>query len=46
MAAGSARTRAKAQYVIFSTSGAGDPINANVPGTYADPNIIHSRIRR
>ncbi|HZU83333.1 MAG TPA: hypothetical protein VE987_10470 [Polyangiaceae bacterium] len=32
----------KAQYVIFNTSGAGDPINANVPGTYEDPNITHS----
>jgi hypothetical protein len=33
---------AKAQYVIFSTSGGGDPINASAPGTYADPKIIHS----
>lgn len=32
----------KAQYVIFATSGAGDPINANVPGTYEDPGIVHS----
>jgi hypothetical protein len=30
------------QYVIFSTSGNGDPINASVPGTYTDPNIVHS----
>ena len=33
---------AKAQYIIFATSGSGDPINANVPGTYGDPNIAHS----
>ena len=32
----------KAQFVIFNTSGAGDPINASVPGTYEDPNIVHS----
>lgn len=31
-----------AQYVIMSTSGNGDPINASVPGTYDDPNIVHS----
>jgi Protein of unknown function (DUF1501) len=34
--------KAKAQYIIFNTSGLGDPINANVPGTYDDPNITHS----
>jgi hypothetical protein len=32
----------KAQYIIFATSGAGDPINASVPGTYEDPSIVHS----
>jgi hypothetical protein len=32
----------KAQYIIFSTSGSGDPINASVPGTYEDANIVHS----
>lgn len=32
----------KAQFVILNTSGAGDPINANVPGTYGDPLITHS----
>jgi hypothetical protein len=32
----------KAQFVIFNTSGAGDPLNASVPGTYDDPNIVHS----
>jgi hypothetical protein len=34
--------KSKAQYFIFSTSGLGDPINANAPGTYADANIVHS----
>src|SRR3954471_21351141 len=38
--AGAAAT--KMQYFIFNTSGAGDPINASVPGTYDDPNIVHS----
>jgi hypothetical protein len=33
---------AKAQYVIFATSGNGDPINASVPGTYDDAKIVHS----
>jgi hypothetical protein len=32
----------KAQFVILATSGAGDPINASVPGTYEDTNIVHS----
>jgi hypothetical protein len=32
----------KAQFLIFNTSGAGDPINASVPGTYDDTNIVHS----
>ena len=31
----------KAQFVIFATTGSGDPINANVPGTYDDPKISH-----
>src|SRR6202034_1996967 len=35
-------TQSKAQYIIFSTSGNGDPINASVPGTYEDPKIVHS----
>src|SRR5882757_4317777 len=30
-------SEAKAQYLILSTSGSGDPLNANVPGTYAYP---------
>jgi hypothetical protein len=33
---------AKAQFIIFSTSGSGDPINASVPGTYEDANVVHS----
>ncbi|HVV51612.1 MAG TPA: DUF1501 domain-containing protein [Polyangia bacterium] len=32
----------QAQYIIFNTSGNGDPLNASVPGTYEDPNIVHS----
>jgi hypothetical protein len=32
----------KAQFIIFNTSGLGDPINANVPGTYDDPMVVHS----
>jgi hypothetical protein len=32
----------KAQYIIFNTSGDGDSINASSPGTYEDPNIVHS----
>jgi hypothetical protein len=32
----------QAQFFIFNTSGLGDPINANVPGTYDDPLIVHS----
>jgi hypothetical protein len=36
-------SNAKAQYIIFNTSGNGDPINASVPGTYEDPNIVHSQ---
>ncbi len=35
-------TSGKAQFVIFSTSGQGDPINAGAPGTYLDANIVHS----
>ena len=30
------------QFFILQTSGNGDPINANVPGTYEDPKIFHS----
>ena len=35
-------TTTKAQYILLNTSGNGDPINANVPGTYEDPKITHS----
>jgi hypothetical protein len=33
--------KTKAQYIIMSTSGSGDPINANAPGTYLDSGIVH-----
>ena len=36
------RDPSQAQFVIFNTSGQGDPINANVPGTYDDANVVHS----
>ena len=29
------------QFLILSTSGSGDPMNANVPGCYLDANIAH-----
>jgi hypothetical protein len=29
------------QYVIYSTSSNGDPVNCNAPGTYDDPGIQH-----
>jgi hypothetical protein len=29
------------QFLIFSSSGAGDPVGCNAPGTYDDPNIAH-----
>ena len=35
-------SNSQAQYIVFNTSGQGDPINASVPGTYDDPNIVHS----
>jgi hypothetical protein len=34
--------RSRAQFVVLATSGSGDPINANVPGTFEDPRISHS----
>jgi hypothetical protein len=37
-----AQTKVGAQYFIFNTLGSGDPINANVPGMYDDPKIVHS----
>lgn len=30
------------QYLILSSSGSGDPFNANAPGTYDDAGILHS----
>jgi len=35
-------TSTKAQFIVFATSGNGDPINASVPGTYDDPKVVHS----
>ncbi len=32
----------KAQYVIIATSASGDPLNANVPGTYDFAEIVHA----
>ncbi len=29
------------QFLILNTSGAGDPLNCNAPGTYLDPKIAH-----
>ena len=37
-----AQDGAAARILILSTSSAGDPINANVPGTYEDPAVEHS----
>lgn len=34
--------KSKAQFIVLATSGSGDPINANVPGTYEDTGITHS----
>jgi hypothetical protein len=39
---GTCPDKTKAQYVIFSTSGSGDPINTNAPGTYGPSNIVHA----
>jgi len=39
--AGSCGAKDKAQFIILATSGSGDPINANVPGMYLDPQISH-----
>jgi hypothetical protein len=33
---------ANPQYVILNSLGSGDPVNANVPGMFSDPNISHS----
>ncbi|HEX8112295.1 MAG TPA: hypothetical protein VF516_31395 [Kofleriaceae bacterium] len=34
--------KSKAQFIVLATSGSGDPINANVPGTFEDTRITHS----
>lgn len=34
--------KARAQYLILSSSSLGDPMNANVPGTYVHPEIMHA----
>jgi hypothetical protein len=34
--------KARAKYLIVSTSSNGDPLNANVPGTYDFPEIAHA----
>jgi hypothetical protein len=34
--------KSKAQYLILSTSFAGDPVNANAPGSYDFPDIPHA----
>ncbi|WP_394825435.1 DUF1501 domain-containing protein [Pendulispora albinea] len=31
----------QARFLVLSVSGDGDPINANAPGTYLDPGVIH-----
>jgi hypothetical protein len=31
----------RAQFLIVNTSAAGDPLNANAPGSYADPGVAH-----
>src|ERR1700744_6602396 len=36
---GGAAGAIKPQFVLYSTSFAGDPVNCNAPGTYDDPNI-------
>jgi Protein of unknown function (DUF1501) len=34
--------KARAQYLVLSSSSAGDPVNANAPGTYEFPDIVHA----
>ena len=38
----SCANKSKAQFIVLATSSNGDPINANVPGTYEDTRITHS----
>ncbi len=37
-----AADKANAKFLILSTSASGDPMNANVPGTYAFPDMAHA----
>lgn len=39
---GTAAAEDAAQFLILSTSSAGDPVNANTPGTFEHPEIEHS----
>ncbi len=41
LAADPAPAITKPQFLIFSSTGNGDPVNCNAPGTYDDPNIGH-----
>jgi hypothetical protein len=34
--------KARAQFLILSSSSAGDPLNANAPGTYEFPDVAHA----
>jgi hypothetical protein len=34
--------KAKAQYLILSATDAGEPLNANAPGTYDSPAVVHA----
>jgi hypothetical protein len=34
--------KARAQFLILSSSAAGDPFNANAPGTYEFPEVVHA----
>lgn len=42
-AEGDDSTLAPPKFVIYSTSGNGDPINCNVPGTYDSPLVVHAQ---
>ena len=41
LAGGPCPVTANPQFVVLATSGLGDPINANAPGTYVDKGIYH-----
>lgn len=40
-ASGTCADATRAQFIIFSTSAGGDPINTNAPGTYGVDGIVH-----